>query len=455
MTWLSEHFGSLSEKPAIVDVNGEFSYAELVEKIDEYSSEISDCIAPGDIVVILADYNFYSIALLLALHKKQVIIVPIVSQNNEEVNSRIKVANADWILRLESGVVDAEKLNNNEAKHALVKDLVKKGHAGLILFSSGSTGVPKAMIHDLDNLINSFKGKNTKNLNMLVFLMFDHIGGLNTLLNTLAMGARIILPTNRNAEHIGQLIENYKVNVLPATPTFLNMLLMAKAHENYNLRSLKMITYGTETMPESLLTKLKDAFPRARLLQTFGTSETGIAQTSSKSSDSLEMKLDDPNTEYKIVNNELWLRSKTQVLGYLNADMSSFTDDGWFQTGDLVEQSEDGYIKIIGRSKEVINVGGEKVLPNEVESVLLELDIIEDCMVYGEKNAITGQMVAVQLVLKDGAIEKDAKKEIRSHCKERLDTYKIPVRFKFSDKTNFGERFKKMRLTKVGDKDEA
>jgi len=133
-------------------------------------------------------------------------------------------------------------------------------------------------------------------------------------------------------------------------------------------------------------------------------------------------------------------------MGYLNADMSSFTTDGWFKTGDLVEVSNDGFIKIIGRSKEVINVGGEKVLPAEIESVVLELDIIEDCMAYSEKNAITGQMVAIQIVLAKDITEKDAKKMIRNHCRMKLDGYKVPAKFVFAEKTSFGDRFKKIRL---------
>jgi acyl-CoA synthetase (AMP-forming)/AMP-acid ligase II len=446
MSWLISHLSSLVDKPAIADVYGEFSYSDLSKQVDIFYSKIAKVIKAGEVVVLLSDYNYYSIALLLALLKQKAIIVPIVSKKEEEVANRIKVANSDWTLSLEKELLHISRSESAVSKHQLINNLIDKKHSGLILFSSGSTGEPKGMIHDFDHLVDSFQGKKSKKLNMLVFLMFDHIGGLNTLLNTLAMGARVILPENRNPEYIASLIERYNVNVLPSTPTFLNMLLMARVNDKFNLKSLKMITYGTETMPESVLLKLKETFPRTRLMQTFGTSETGIAQTSSKSSDSLEMKFDDPNTEYKIVNNELWLRSETQVLGYLNADMSSFTEDGWFQTGDLVESSDDGYIKIVGRSKEVINVGGEKVLPNEVESVILELDIIDDCMVYSEKNAITGQMVAVQVVLHDGVSEKEAKKLIRSYCRQKLDTYKIPARFKFADKTNFGDRFKKMRL---------
>lgn len=302
------------------------------------------------------------------------------------------------------------------------------------------------MIHNLDNLVNSYQRKKQKNLNMLVFLMFDHIGGLNTLLNTLAIGAKIVFPSTRIPDEIAKLIENHQIHILPASPTFLNMMLMARVHERFNLSSLKMITYGTEPMPESLLKKLKNIFPRTKLLQTFGTSETGIAQTTSRSSDSLEMKIDDPNLEYKIVNGELWLKSKTQVIGYLNASMENFTDDGWFKTGDLVEELDSGFLKVKGRTKEIINVGGEKVLPAEVESVVLELNFVDDCLVFGEKNAITGQMVAIQVVIKDGFEQKEAKALIRKYCKEKLDTYKVPAKFKFVEKTNFGERFKKKRI---------
>jgi acyl-CoA synthetase (AMP-forming)/AMP-acid ligase II len=213
----------------------------------------------------------------------------------------------------------------------------------------------------------------------------------------------------------------------------------------FDLSSIKMITYGTEAMPESLLLKLKDKLPRVKFLQTFGTSETGIMKTSSMSSSSTFLKFDDPNQEYKIVNGELWLRSKTQVLGYINHSNESFTEDGWFMTGDLVEQTDDGFIKIIGRSKELINVGGEKVLPAEVESVIMELDFIEDCIVKSEKNSITGQMVCADVVLKEGFDFKNEKLKIKKHCIQKLDPFKIPVRIREIESVNFTNRFKKER----------
>ena len=445
MSWFEDLFLTLESKTAIVDELGEFSYRQLKSQIELYQCELEKSFGQSQVVVILSDYNFYSVSLFFALYQKKSIIVPIVSKNEEEVEKRLKVIQPDIVIKLQENQYKLTRTTGICERHAMIKALSEQKHAGLVLFSSGSTGEPKAMVHNLENLVNSYQGKKQKKLNMLVFLMFDHIGGLNTLLNTLAMGAKIIFPSSRNPEYIAKLIEKHRIQVLPASPTFLNMMLMAKVQDKYDLSSLKMITYGTEPMPESLLKKLKATFKRTKLLQTFGTSETGIAQTSSRSSDSLEMKIDDPNLQYKIVNGELWLKSKTQVMGYLNASMESFTDDGWFKTGDLIEELDGGYLRIKGRTKEVINVGGEKVLPSEVESVVLELEEVKDCLAFGEENAITGQMVAVKVVLSDGIDKKDARKLIRNYCKIHLDTYKRPAKLLFIDKVNYSERYKKIR----------
>ena len=169
---------------------------------------------------------------------------------------------------------------------------------------------------------------------------------------------------------------------------------------NYNLSYLKLIVYGSELMSRTLLDSIAQALPHVRLKQSFGTSETSALQTKNHEIQNEYFRI--LNTDYKIIHNELYLKSKTQSLGYLNADNSVFDAEGYFATGDLVEVIQlDGkqYIKILGRSKEVINVGGEKVLPQEIENVILEIPYISDCLVYGETNAITGQSVSVKVVL--------------------------------------------------------
>lgn len=434
-----------NDQTAIIYDGKKYSYNELYIKIKEIENFIKDKIKSGEVVAILADYSFVSIALFFALYENKNIIAPITSTSQKEIDGKVKESFSTKIINLENENLVITNIKS-EASHKIINDLQTSKCAGLILFSSGSTGAPKAMIHNLDTLVDSYGDKKQKQINMLVFLMFDHIGGINTMLNILSMNATMIIPQNRNADDICQLIEEYKIAVLPSSPTFLNLILINRSYEKYDLSSLRMITYGTETMPEGLLGRLKAVFSKVKFLQTFGTSETGIATTSSKSSSSTFMKIDDENLEYKIVDNELWLRSKTQILGYLNRSMENFTNDGWFKTGDLVELDNEGFIKIIGRNKEIINVGGQKVLPSEVESVLLGMDEIEDCLVYGEQNAITGQSVSCDVVLKSGVEADGLKILVRKFCKDKLDNFKIPTRVNVVQKTKLTERFKKSRI---------
>ena len=442
MSFILEKFKSFNSKNAIVFEDRIYTYEEFIKQIKDYKNILDKHNISSKVVVILGDYSFYNLALFFALYENKNIIVPITSNIKKVQDDFIKESFCQTIIKTDEKNLLIQNLKTTFS-HNMIDNLREKNSSGLILFSSGSTGKPKAMIHNLDTLIDSFKDKKEKSMNMLVFLMFDHIGGLNTVFNALCMGACLIIPKIKDAKTICELIEKYKIMVLPSSPTFLNLILISQEYKNYDLSSLRMITYGTETMPQSLLLKLKEVFPKVKFLQTFGTSETGISTTSSKSSNSLFMKLEDINGEYKIVENELWLRSKTQVLGYLNASMDSFTSDGWFKTDDLVEVDGE-YIKIIGRAKEVINVGGQKVLPSEVESIILEMEEISDCMVYGEKNAITGQTVVCDVVLNQEV--ENIKKRVRVFCKDRLDAYKIPTKVNVVDKTNFSDRFKKIRI---------
>ena len=449
MTTISRFIEKLSihkEKIAIIDKENEVSYFDLVQNIFNFSSKLERLnIASGEVVFILGDYSFDSISLFFSLALNGNIIVPITSENEEEINERIIVVQPDWIFNINSNLEKKVENNFRLQRHQLLDSLIELKLPGLILFSSGSTGKPKAMVHNLENLLSNYIDKKVKEMNFLVFLMFDHIGGLNTLFNCLSMGVVITIPQNRNPNDIARLIEKYKINILPSSPTFLNLMFISNVFDIYDLSSIRMITYGTEAMPDSLLLKLKEKLPKVKFLQTFGTSETGIIKTSSMTSSSTFLKFDDPNQEFKIVSGELWLRSKTQVLGYINHSNDSFTEDGWFMTGDLVEKTEGGFIKIIGRSKEIINVGGQKVLPAEVESVIMELHFIQDCIVKSEKNSITGQMVCVDVVMKEGFVFKNEKLKIKFHCRQKLESFKVPTRIIEIDKVLFTNRFKKIR----------
>ena len=221
------------------------------------------------------------------------------------------------------------------------------------------------------------------------------------------------------------------------------MVLMSEAYARHDLSSLSTVTYGTEPMPESTLRRLHALFPAIQLVQTYGLSEVGILRSKSKSSDSLWVKIGGEGFETRVVNGILEIKARSSMLGYLNA-ASPFTTDGWFVTGDEVEVDGE-YVRILGRKSEMINVGGQKVYPAEVESVLQEMPGVSDAAVYGERNAITGQIVCVNVSLNSGEPSADFARRLKQHCRGRLELFKIPVKVRVVDTAQHGGRFKKMR----------
>ncbi|ENN8419062.1 long-chain fatty acid--CoA ligase [Campylobacter jejuni] len=437
--FLNKVFNKNQEQYALIYEEQKYTYNDLYNNIINKINLLTK-LKDINIVGITGDYDFESISLFLACIELNKIIIPFI--NESEIDNKLAEVNCDILFKNNQYELQKKHCNN----HDLIQKLIDDNKPGLILFSSGSTGKPKAMVHNLDKILNAYLNKKSKKLNILLFLMFDHIGGLNTLFNCLSMNAcAIAIKERKNIEALAQTIEKYQISLLPASPSLLSLMLVANVIEKYNLSSLKIISYGTEKMPEALLVKLKQTFPKVKFHQTFGTSEVGIAQTKSFGN---YFKLE--NIAYKIINNELFLKSNMQSLGYLNADNSVFINDGYFATGDLVEvinENGEEYIKIIGRNKEVINVGGEKVLPQEVEGILMQIPFIQDCLVYGQNNPLTGQSVCVKIVLEqnENPANLEAKKEIRLFCKDKLASYKIPTKVEIVQKLEISERFKKIR----------
>ena len=420
-----------------------FSYSWLHNKIIYFDEVLKNkSIGAESIVGIDADYSPSAIALILALLKNNNIIVPLTSAKGEQKKEFAKIANARYIFRFDEN--DSFSMQDTKAKPAneLITRLIDAKEPGIILFSSGSTGKSKAILHNLLNLIKKFE-QQKYGFKTLVFLLLDHIGGINTLFYAICNGGAIIYTRSRNPEDICRSIEKYKVELLPTTPTFLNLLIISEQYKNYDLSSLKIISYGTEVMPQTTLKKIHEIFPNVKLQQTYGLSELGILHSRSKDSDSLFMKVGGEGFETKIVDGKLWIRAKSAMIGYLNAP-SPFDKDNWLNTGDMVIE-EEGYLRILGRESEIINVGGQKVYPFEVENVLLEVKNIKDAVVKGEKNPILGNIVTAKLNLYKPEPKDSLAKRIKDFCKDKLEPYKIPIKIEISEENLYGARFKRMR----------
>lgn len=414
--------------PFLIHSDGEITFNKIFEQ-DEIDLSI---INSGDVVALIGDFNPKSILILLKLIDKNVILVPLTEDTKSQHEYFFETAMVDVVIKSNS----VKRLRNNR-KHKLIEDLKKKKHGGLILFTTGTTGSPKAILHDLSLFMERFK-TSRPSLKTMSFLLFDHIGGLNTLLHTLFNKGTIVSPKSRNVDDILETCEKYEVEVLPTTPTFLRMMLMSGLIPNNFPKSLKIITYGTERMDEPTLNLLCELLPYVEFRQTFGMSELGILRVKSLRSNSLFMKIGGEGIETRVVDGVLEIRSQTRMLGYLNAE-SPFDDNGWYNTKDVVEDYN-GYLKIVGRTNEVINVGGLKFMASELEKVALQYKNVQFVKAKGVTNPITGQHV--ELIVQEKKGSSIDQRKLKNFLEAKLPKHMIPMRIKI-DSVKIGHRLKK------------
>lgn len=441
--FLLERFRAAGNAPAIVWRDQVVNYAWLAEETTRMQRLLAERGVPaGAVAGVEADFSPRAVALLLALIERGAIIVPLTTSVEEKKPEFRAVAEVEYRVALDANDELQIEPTGVTAIHELIVGLKKAGHPGLILFSSGSTGKSKAALHDIVPMLEKFTVQR-HTLRTITFLLFDHIGGFNTLLYNLSNAGCIVTVQDRQPETVCRAIAQHRVQLLPTSPTFLNLLLVSEAWKHHDLGSLETVTYGTEVMPQSTLDRFVAAFPKVKLQQTYGLSEVGILRSKSRSSDSLWVKVGGEGFETRIAEGMLEIKARSAMLGYLNAP-SPFTADGWFKTGDAVEVDGE-YIKILGRKSELINVGGEKVYPAEVESVLQTMPGVEDVAVTGEKNAITGHIVFARVKLSGDEALPAFRARMREYCAGKLPRFAVPQRVELVDRTLHGERFKKMR----------
>jgi long-chain acyl-CoA synthetase len=442
--FLLDVFREHGDQSAIIWQARSFSYGSLLDSVTRWSEDLATHeICPGTIVALNADFSPASVALMIALIRLDCVIVPLTSSVASKREEFLRLSEA--AVEIEVGPDDTATFRSLGAvpEHPLLRRLIASGRPGLVLFSSGSTGASKAIVHDFAALLEKFRVRRHARC-MITFLLFDHIGGVNTLFYVLSNGGCVVTVANRTPEAVCRAIDDHGVQTLPTSPTFLNLLLLSGALDQYSLRSLDTITYGTEVMPEETLRRLHAKLPHVQLVQTYGLSEVGILRSKSESSDSLWVKLGGEGYQTRVVDGLLEIKSQSAMLGYLNAP-SPFTEDGWFQTGDMVEVKGE-FFRLLGRKSEIINVGGEKVFPVEVESVIQGMDGVVDVAVTGERNAITGQIVSAEVVLSTGESVGDFRKRMVAYCRPRMAAFKIPQKVTVAVSGNLhGARFKKFR----------
>lgn len=304
-----------------------------------------------------------------------------------------------------------------------------------VLTTSGTTGEPKLVSHTFASLTRTTKMDLARGASVRWGLLYDYtrFAGLQVLLQSILSGSTLIAPALN--EPLGNKITSFIINNcthLSGTPTIWRKLIMTPGSEKLNLQQ---VTLGGEIADDRILYTIAMAYPQARVIHIFASTEAGVGfSVVDKRAGFPASYLTEPPTTcvgIKVDNGRLYLRNNQVIPHYLGLETSFANDDGWVDTGDTVDIKGDRVL-FKGRANGVINIGGDKVHPEEIEQVLLSHSLVSAARVYARSNPITGALVAADIVLADSnANPVDARETLRAYVQQELGRTKTPATIKF------------------------
>ena len=292
--------------------------------------------------------------------------------------------------------------------------------SNVIVATSGTSGPPRLVEHSWDSLLASARlAEQWHGLGWFLFYDATRWAGMQVWLQSVLTGGRLVVPDSRNPNVALRAIIEEKVSILPGTPGFLRKLISSG---NQNLLAdarVSRITLGGEVADEALLTKLHQIFPSAKLSHVYATTELGEV-----------FRVNDgrPGFPAKWLGHalpsggRLSCRRDGELLVQLSRDSAEVG------TGDLIERVGDRFV-FTGRRSDIIMVGDAKVFPDQIEQVLRGVPGVVDARAYGLPSAITGEMVAAEIVLADPLQEKTpetVRADALSSCQQSLEQQAVP-----------------------------
>jgi len=326
----------------------------------------------------------------------------------------------------------------------------------VLQYTGGTTGVAKgAMLTHYNLLSNAVYGARlfplSENDVSLCVLPLFHIYGLTVTMNMpISVGGTLVLLPSFHVEEVAKAIEKMKVTTFSGAPAMYIAINSKPNAKDFHLRTVRACMSGGSALPPAVR-KTFMGLTGGNLVEGYGLSETspvthvnplvgGVVKDGSIGPPfcETEAKIVDAENRYRALAvgqvGELAVKGPQVMKGYWNqkAETDAVLEDGWFLTGDIAKMDEDGYFYIVDRKKDMINVGGFKVYPREVEDVLFEHPGIKEAGVIGMQDEFSGEVVKAFVVLKDPS-KSLTEQEVIDFCQSRLAKYKVPKKVEFVD----------------------
>lgn len=343
-------------------------------------------------------------------------------------------------LGLEKKSLLSSKSIYNPIKLKEYNDLIEqiysnKNRFRISIYTSGTTGRPKKVTHTFESITRNVKIDDKFKSNVWGFAYNPtHMAGLQVLFQAFFNRCKIVYLFGDKKEQLIEYLDKYKITNISATATYYRNVLPQLYGNKFE--SVKYITFGGEQCDKKVINKLSEIFPSCKFRNIYASTEAG----SLFNSDGEVFRIKEELKPYIRINSSNELLINEKLLGI--SDNLKLTD-GWYNTNDLVEMLNDGSFRFISRKSEIINVGGYKVNPLEVEDVLRELPDIKDAYVYARDNSVTGKLIAVDVIKESDLEEKKLKIKIKEYANLKLQPWKIPRIIKFVDnieETRTGKR---------------
>ena len=452
------------EKLALIDDNSKFTFLELEQKVQKFSSFLNQFQEKSVISLLFENTSEFVISYLATINSG--CIAHLIPTGISESNLQNQISSAQPILVLSSDsyfskIKNLELENSMKVKFSEVKEIssekkiLSPNDYAYLIYTSGTTSTPKGV--PITHSSCDFSTKNiartlhySKNDIDLLPLQLSHSFGLGCLHTSLYVGSTLVLQKNPNATDILNSIKKYNVTTLAAIPSTLSNITSNVSDDSLaSLSNLRLIITNSTFFPPATIRKLKNILNTGIVATYYGLTEASRStfmlfddekkiESVGKPSEGIEIKIHNESDDENI--GEVWIRGPNVIDNYWEKEYSHNKSDDWLKTGDLGRFDDDGFLYILGRVDDLINISGEKVYPQEIERIVKVLSEIDEVVAIPMKHNSFGEVV--KLLVKKSINSKISSTDILTHCIKNMERFKVPAKIEFVEdfpRTDYGK----------------